>query len=337
MKLNAQQLTQHLQKSLAPIYIISGDEPLLLQECCDQIINHAKQQGYTERDVMHVERSFDWNQLLAASNTLSLFSEKRIIDLRMPSPKPGKEGGKILQQLAEDPPPDTLVLIRAGKLDSAAQKTKWVKTLTTAGVFIQVWPLSIEQLPQWLATRMRARDLQCSPAGLQLLADRVEGNLLAAQQEIDKLGLLHAAGSQLTEQDIEEAVVISSRYDVFRLVDACLAGQSQQIYRIVNTLKQEGIDAILVLWALARECRMLARISFQQSQGQSLSGLLRQERVFDRRQGIVTSALQRGTPRLFQYLLQQARAIDEMIKGGQPGNVWDALTRLSFRLAGTKL
>lgn len=337
MKLSNQQLTQHLQKTLAPIYLISGDEPLLVQESCDEIINAAKQRGYTERDVLSVDRSFDWQQLLTASNTLSLFSEQRIIDLRMNDAKPGKDGGKILQQFAEKPPAQTLLLIRAAKMDAATQKTKWLSSLEKAGVFMQLWPLSADQLPRWLAQRMQTVKLSCTADGLQMLAARIEGNLLAAQQEIEKLALLHPPGTQLSEKDIDDAVVISSRYDIFRLVDACIAGEQQTIYRILNSLKAEGIEAILVLWALARECRMLARIAYQQTQGKALAALLAQERIFERRQAIVKKAIQRGNLRLYEQLLQQAAIIDKMVKGVEAGNVWDALTRLSYRLAGVEL
>ena len=256
MKLRFEQLSEHLQQGLRPIYLLSGDEPLQLGEAADAIRAQARAQGFAEREVMHVEAGFDWNALAAASDTLSLFAEQRLIDLRLPSGKPGKEGGAALAEYAANPPQDTVLLITSGKLDKNAAKAKWYKALDSAGVTLQVWPVEANQLPRWVGQRMRARGLSASPEAAQLLAERVEGNLLAAAQEIEKLLLLYGESSVDAEM-VEQGVADSARYDIFELVDTALLGDAPRVARIMEGLHGEGVEPILILWALVREIRAL--------------------------------------------------------------------------------
>jgi len=333
MRLKAEQIEAHLRRGLAPVYLVSGDEPLLVQEACDAIRARARKDDYSERDVLHVEAGFDWNALTAASNTLSLFAERRLIELRLPKAKPGDAGGKALVAYAERPPEDTVLLVIAGKLDAQAQRTKWVTALEGAGVFVQVWPVAVKQLPAWIQQRMRARGMQPEREAVTLLAERVEGNLLAAAQEIDKLELLYGRGP-IDAQQVARAVADSSRFDVYGLVDAALAGEGARAARIVAGLRGEGIDPVLVLWALAREIRGLAGMAYDLGGGQKLDQVVAAHRVWKSRQPLVKQGLKRLPAAGWWRLLDHAGTIDRMIKGALPGNAWDELLQLSLSLAG---
>ena len=232
MQLKPEQLDGHLRKQLAPVYFISGDEPLRVMEAADAVRAAAREQGYSEREVLSVEAGFDWGRLDAAAGSMSLFAERRLVDLRLPGGKPGDAGGKALRAWAGQPPEDTLLLVTAGKLEPASRKSKWLQALDSAGVVVLVWPLDAQQFPAWVKRRMQQRGLEPTADAVALLAGRVEGNLLACVQEIDKLYLLRGAGP-VTGENIAEAVADSARYDVFSLVDAALAGDrsrsSQQV------------------------------------------------------------------------------------------------------------
>jgi DNA polymerase-3 subunit delta len=331
-QLRADQLTAHLQRSLAPVYFIHGDETLLVNECADAVRAAARSQGYNERQVFSAEAGFDWNSLLAASDSLSLFAERRILELRLPSGKPGKEGTQILRDYAERPAPDTLLLIISGKLESAARRGKWVLALEQAGVAIAVWPVEAAQLPAWIDRRMRAHGMRASRDALQLIAERVEGNLLAAAQEIEKLYLLHGA-AELDVDGVAELVADSARYDVFGLVDAALAGDAAHALRILAGLRAEGVDPVLVLWALAREIRTLAQMT-RELQGSGLAQVLAAYRVWDKRKPLLSAALQRIRGRQWWQLLQRCARLDRVVKGRAAGSAWDELLQLILSLAG---
>ena len=237
------QFAAQLKGDLAPVYFIYGDETLLVNECADAVRAAARQRGYSDRQVFSVESGFDWNSLLAASDSLSLFSERRILELRLPTGKPGKEGAGVLRAYAERPPEDTLLLVVSAKLEPAARRSKWVRALDKAGVSVPVWPVEPAQLPAWIDRRMRAHGMQPSRDALQLLAERVEGNLLAADQEIEKLYLLHGSGS-LDLETVTELVADSARYDIFGLVDAALAGDAVYAQRILGGLRAEGVEPV---------------------------------------------------------------------------------------------
>lgn len=331
-QLRIDQLAGQLQQSLAPVYFIHGDETLLVNECADAVRAAARAQGYSERQVFSVEAGFDWNSLLAASDSLSLFAERRILELRLPGGKPGKEGTQILRDYAGRPAEDTLLLITSAKLEPAARRSKWALALEQAGVSIPVWPVEIAQLPAWIERRMRARGMRASRAALELLAGRVEGNLLAAAQEIEKLYLLHGRG-ELDVDTVGELVADSARYDVFGLVDTALAGNATHAQRILAGLRGEGVDPVVVLWALSREIRSLT-VMARQLQGDSLSRVLASHKVWDKRKPLVSAALQRIRGRQWWQLLQRCARLDRVIKGRAAGSAWDELLQLTLSLAG---
>ncbi len=334
MKLYPDKLNAHLKGDLLPIYFFSGDEPLQLGEAADAVRRVAREQGYTEREVMHAERGFDWNELSAASNAMSLFAERRVIDLRLPSGKPGKDGGAALVEYAERPPDDTVLLISSSKVDKRSQSAKWYKALDKVGATLQVWPVEANDMPKWLDQRLRSRGLQPERDAARLIAERVEGNLLAAAQEVDKLLLLNGEGQLSTEQ-VEAAVADSARFDVFGLVDAALVGDVSRLTRMLDGLRGEGVEPILVLWALTREIRSLADMAAQVEGGKGIDGAL--SRVWGKRKGPVKAGLQRHNRVRWQQMLRRAARLDRVIKGAAVGNAWDELLQLSLMMAGVRL
>ena len=333
MWLKAQQLPSALEKQLAPIYFLSGDEPLQLSEAADAIRQAAKKSGYDSRELLTVDASFAWGDFLQAADSMSIFSEKKIIDLRLPSGKPGTEGSKALVNYCARLPEDTLLLITAGKLEASAKKSKWLTTLEKQGVAIQVWPLAGADLVQWVQQRMQKRGLSTDKMGLRVIAGRVEGNLLAASQEIEKLYILYGPG-QLSEQQIEEAVADASRYDVFNLVDAALSGRVERVLKILSGLQHEGIAAPIVLWALTREIRNLIHIKQKLAAGQQRNSVFMQHQVWDKRQKLVTNALNKLNQQSLMKLLLVAAKADRQMKGQQAGDCWESLLEISLMLAG---
>ena len=335
MQLKPEQLDTHLRKQLAPVYFISGDEPLRVMEAADAIRPAAREHGYDEREVLTVESGFDWGRLDSAGGSLSLFSERRLVDLRLPTGKPGDAGSKALRAWTEQPPEDTLLLITAGKLDPNARKGKWVQALDRAGVVVFVWPLDSQQFHAWVRMRMQRRGLEPTPAAVTLLADRVEGNLLACVQEIDKLYLLRGAGP-VDADDITAAVADNARFDVFNLVDAALAGEAARSVRMLQGLRGEGMAPPVVLWALAKEIRQLAAMAAVVAGGQTIPKVLAQYRVWANRKTVVGKALQRLKGQGGNRLLRRCALIDRVIKGQAAGNAWDELLQLTLSLAGVQ-
>jgi DNA polymerase-3 subunit delta len=336
VKLRLDQLHDHLQQGLRPLYLLSGDEPLQLGEAADAIRAAARAQGFAERQVLHVEAGFDWNSLAAASNTLSLFAEQRLLDLRLPGGKPGKEGGAALSDYAAKPAPDTVLLISSGKLDKSAQNSKWYKSLDAVGVTLQVWPVEAPALPQWVAQRMRARGMSASAEAARLLAERVEGNMLAAAQEIEKLRLLYGESS-IDAPMVEEGVADSARYDIFELVDTALLGDSARVARVMEGLKGEGVEPILILWALVREIRVLEEMAWEMEHGASVDAVMKSRWVWEKRKPAVRAGLKRHNARRWSQLLRRAVRIDRMVKGAEQGNPRDELVQLALLMAGVRL
>jgi DNA polymerase-3 subunit delta len=329
MRLKPEQLAAHLQQGLAPLYLAFGDEPLLVQEAADAIRAAARSAGYSERELFTVESGFSWQSLLASGSNLSLFAERRIAELRIPTGKPGVEGGKTIEQYCANLPPDTLTLVVCPKLDKTQQASKWFKALEAAGAAVQVYPVERQRLPDWIAGRLAAQNQRGERDALQFLADRVEGNLLAAHQEIRKLGLLYPAGA-LTFAQVKEAVLDVSRYDVFNLAEAMLAGEAARFARVLDGLRGEGVAPTLALWALTQEIRTLARIALGQSRGVPIAQGMRDARVWDSRQGLIERALKRiGGGRLVAAI-KRAALIDRTIKGLERGDVWDELLQLGM-------
>lgn len=336
MQLKLEQLAQHLKNGLAPIYFVYGDELLLVQETADVIRAAARTREFTEREVFNVDREFSWHQLSEASNNLSLFAERRILEVRMPTGKPGDAGGKALREYAARPADDTLLLIISGKLDAQQRKSKWVTELESAGIGIQIWPVDARALPNWIRQRMLGLGLKPSGDAIELLAERVEGNLLACAQEIDKLKLLYGSGP-IDAAAVNSAVTESARFDVYGLVDSALAAQSDRCLRMLNGLRAEGVEPVLVTWALARELRSLAGMAWEISQGESAGAVMGRHRVWKNRQQLVGKALTRHTSGTWLDLLGGCTRLDRMVKGQAPGNPWDELVQLCLRLAGRPL
>lgn len=334
--MDARSLPAQLQKGLAPIYVVAGDDPLLVMEVVDSIRSAARARGFSEREVLQVERGFDWDSLAASSSNLSLFAEQRIIELRMPTGKPGDAGSKALVAYAADAPAENLLILISGKLDQAQQRSKWFTALDKQGVFIALWPPTSQQLPGWIRQRLQAKGLQADESAVSLLADRVEGNLLAAEQEMEKLLLLYPAGPISAEQ-VADAVASSARFDLFGLVDAALNGEHARCVRMINGVREEGVEAILVLWALSREIRALASMTLALESGQSLDQVLSAHRVWDKRKPFVRQGLQRHPSRRWLQLLRRCAAVDRMIKGATVGKPWDELLELTLLMAGARL
>jgi DNA polymerase III subunit delta len=331
-KLRAEQLAANLEAGLAPIYLISGDEHLVVQECCDQIRRAARQAGYEERDLYHADYNFDWHQLYHAGQSLSLFSNRKIIEVRL-SGKLSDKGRKALVDYAEAPPDDTLLLLVAPKFERNVQNAKWFKTLEAASRFVQVWPVAGPQLPRWIQQRAKQLGLQLSEDALDILTSRVEGNLLAAAQELEKLKLLSDDGH--IEADLmAHAVADSARYDVYSLVDKALHGDARGAVKTLNGLRSEGTDVLAILWALTRELHSLLQISEALQAGKSFGSVARQAGVWDKRQPLVQNALHRlKKPQLF-LLLRKAGQVDRAVKGMHDSDPWEGCLEIVLNLAG---
>ena len=336
MQIKPEQLNAQLKKGLAPVYFVSGDEPLLVQEACDAIRAAARQAGCSEREVHHVETGFDWQGFLQAGDAMSLFADRKLIELRLPTGKPGDKGSKALQAYADRPSEDNILLIISGKLEGSQRNTKWYKALDKAGATVTIWPMDVRQLPGWAMRRMKDKGLQPSQDAVALLVERVEGNLLACAQEIEKLLLLHGEGKIDVDQ-VAASVADSSRFDIYKLVDGALQGDAARTSRIINGLKGEGVEPMLVLWALSREIRTMESMAFGISQGASPNQILAKHRVWDKRKPLVQTGLKRHPLPAWQAMLKRCAEVDGMIKGGRPGNVWDELLELSLWLGGTRL
>lgn len=331
MLLKGEQLAAHLERELRPLYVLYGDEPLLVIEAADAIRRKARQQGYSEREVLTVLPHFDWNQLLAAGGNLSLFGDRKLIDLRLPSGKPGKEGGAALQQWCQNLSADNLLLITLPELDWREEKAAWFTTLVNAGIAVKLIAPALAELPGWIAGRLRRQQQSADLDSLKFIAERVEGNLLAAHQEILKLGLLYPAG-QLSAAQIHEAVLNVARYDIDGLREALLAGDGARLGRTLNGLMQEGEAPPLVLWAMTEEIRALTVIRLGLDAGKPLDLLLKEAKVWGPRQQIVKKALQRLSTATLEAALKQSAHIDKLIKGIGQGNIWEEFLRLALRL-----
>jgi DNA polymerase-3 subunit delta len=336
MQLRFDALDGHLAKTLAPLYVITSDEHLLALEAADKVRRAAKAQGFYEREILTVERSFKWGALLAANQSQSLFGDKKLIDLRIPTGKPGKDGGQALQDYVANLSPDNLTLITLPKLDWATQKAAWVSSLQQAAVYIDIPLVERNQLPNWISQRLALQQQSADRQSLDFIADRVEGNLLAAHQEIQKLALLHPAG-KLSFEQIHDAVLNVARYDVFKLNEAMLAGDVARLSRMLNGLKGEGEALPLVLWAMAEEIRTLLKLKSGMQQGRPLSALLKEYRIWGPREKLMDPALRRVSLQTLQTALQEASQVDKMVKGLRAkafaGDAWDALLQLGLKVA----
>jgi len=327
MRIKPEQLVAQLKKGLKPIYFITGDEPLQLGEMADAIRQAARLAGFENREVITVDTNFEWNQLAFLADSMSIFADKKIIDLRLPSGTPGNEGAKALVSYCGRLQEDNLLLITSGKLASATLKTRWFEALDKQGIVIQIWPLEGQDLVNWLQRRMQQRGLSADVDGLRLLASRVEGNLLAAAQEIEKLYVLYGESS-LSQQQIFEVVADNSRYDVFKLIDSVLSGRVDRIVKILSGLRGEGIAAPVVLWALTREARSLIKIKWAIASGQSRDLAYKNNQIWDKRKQLISHILNRLSDKDLTSILKLGAKADRQIKGQQSGDAWETLREL---------
>ena len=334
MQISPEQLSAQLKRTLAPIYFITGDEPLLAQECVDAIRAAAHAAGFRERSVFTVESGFDWSGFYAETRAGSLFAQRRIIELRLPGGKPGEEGGKTLVELCTDPSPDILFTVTTGKLDKAARSAKWAAALERTGVAVALYPIEARQLPAWIERRMRARGLTPGPGVADMLAHYTEGNLLACAQEIDKLAMLMSGG--VSVDDIAGNLGDNARFSVFALADAALAGDAKGAARILRVLKAEGEAPVLVLWSLARMARELARMARAIASGRNESQVMDEFRVWQRRKPLVRKALARTTLDEWDDLIGAAARADRVVKGRRAGDAWLELESLALALSGLR-
>ncbi len=333
MELKPERLAQHLADTLAPAYLVYGDEPLLVEEAADAIRTAARARGFGERQRLEVAHGFDWQRLEDALSHLSLFSDRRLVELRLPKGRPGDEGARALAGCAGRLPPDCLLLVVCGRLESAQRRSRWVRALTEAGVAVPVWPVTPARLPAWVGERLRAAGLQAEPAVAALIAERAEGNLLAAVQEIEKLRLLFPEG-RLDITAARAAVTDSARFDPFELVDSALAGDAARTLRILHGLRAEGVEPVLVNWALARELRLLTGLARVRARGGDLADAMRRARLFRERQARVRRALDRLPDRAWGRLLGRCARIDRIVKGVESGQPWNELLQLALAVAG---
>ena len=333
MRVRPDQLAAHLRKTLAPLYLVFGEEPLQAQEAADAIRAAARERGYDERGCLTVETGFDWATLRQQAASQSLFASRRLLELRLGNAKPGDAGAKALSDYATRPAADTVLLITTGKLDWQTQKGRWFGALDSAGVVIQAAPVEPGQLSGWIERRLRSRGLNPTPDAVALLGERVEGNLLAAAQEIEKLALL-AENRELTVEAVLAAVGDSARYSIYDFVDAALLSKPERVSRILTGLRGEGVEPVLINWALHQEVRRLAALAFARDHGQALEAALNEQKVWEKRKPLLRQALQRLTLGECRQLLGACSRTDRMIKGVEPGSSWDALLMNGLRLAG---
>ncbi|WP_211462810.1 DNA polymerase III subunit delta [Collimonas silvisoli] len=336
MQLRFDVLDGHLAKTLAPLYVITSDEHLLALEASDKIRKSARSNGCSERDVLVVDRSFKWGELLAANQSQSLFGDKKLIELRIPTGKPGKDGGQALQNYTATLNPDNVTIISLPKLDWATQKAAWVATLQQSAVYIDIPLVERAHLPNWIGVRLAAQQQSADRQSLDFIADRVEGNLLAAHQEIQKLALLHPPG-KLSFEQCHDAVLNVARYDVFKLNEAMLVGDTARLVRMMDGLKGEGEALPLVLWALSEEIRTLLKLKSAAIQGRPIPALLKEYRIWGPRERLMEPALRRLSLATLEAALKDAAQVDKMVKGLRTrtfaGDAWDALLQLGLKVA----
>jgi len=329
VQVRAEQLDAQLAKNLAPVYAIHGDEPLLALEAADAVRAAARQRGFAERDVFEPGRHFDWSEFTHAASSLSLFASRKLIELRLPTGKPGPQGGEAIAGYCKAPSPDNLLLVTLPRLDRAGQNSAWFTALAQAGVHVEVWPVEHARMPAWIATRLARQQQSAPPEVLEFIAERVEGNLLAAHQEVQKLALLAPEG-ELDLGIVTEAVASVARYDPFAAAAALLSGDTVRYLRVIEGLRGEGEQPTFVLFVIAAALFVLQGIQ----SGASAQSLYGRHRLFDKAvQRAVEAAARRYPPGLVEDALSHAAAIDRAIKGVGVGDPWEAFMTLGLKLA----
>jgi DNA polymerase III subunit delta len=335
MQLRAERFASQLQSEpLKPAYLIAGDCPLRVLEAADALRAKAKQEGYSEREVIDADANFDWDQLDAALANLSLFASRRLFDVRLPKGKPGKDGSEAIQRYCSNPAPDTVLMITCQEW-SKQHEGKWSDAIANAGHSLIVWPLKSHELPDWLRSRLRSRGLSATPAAIDLLADRVEGNLLAAAQEIDKLALL-APNSTLDEQQLMHLVADASRYDVFRLIDCALSGDAPRVQHVLAGLRAEGEQVAGLLPMIAKEVLLVTQLAEGVSRGGNLMQEMRSARVWESKQAMYKRAIDRHPASRWEFFVSLVGECDRIAKGRASGDAWLSLERLLLSVAEPK-
>ncbi|HCI13017.1 MAG: DNA polymerase III subunit delta [Gallionellales bacterium GWA2_60_142] len=332
MQISSDDLPRQLASGLKPLYVVYGDALLLAIEAADSIRNAARAAGYSERETFVAEQHFKWAELKNSAQSLSLFADRKVIDLRIPTGKPGVEGGQALQDYVANMSPDILTLITLPRLDKTAQKSQWFTALERQGVMVTADDISRNALPGWIAGRLRRQEQSANKDTLEFLADRCEGNLLAAFQEVQKLALLFPAG-ELSFDQVKDAVMDVARYDIFKLSEAMLSGNPERFVRILDGLRAEGTATVLVLWTISEDIRTLGKVLQAVQRGGSIDGALRDARVWGPRQGLIGNAARRFKFPHVERGMQQAARLDKTIKGLRQGDVWDELLQLGMRFA----
>ncbi len=336
MQIKPDQLERELRGQLKPVYLVTGDEPLQVQESCDAIRRACREQGISERDILDVDQHFDWSELLSSSANMSLFGDRKLIELRIPNGKPGDKGSKALVQYTDAIDPDNILLIVAGKIEPASKRSKWFSALDRTGAIIFVWPIDERQLPRWLVGRAKQRGLSIAPDALTMICDRVEGNMLAAVQELDKLSLV-ATNNTIDLELVTQSVSDNARYNLFSTIDAALAGRAADAIRMLAGLRAEGTAPILVLWAIHRELSLLQRCREMVDAGQRVEAAVTANRVWKNRQRLVSDVVSRCDQKTMSHLMSMAVTIDQTIKGMQQGDPWQVLADTLLQLANTPL
>ena len=329
MNIRPDQLKSVLNKQLAPVYLVCGDEPLQVMEATDLIRSSCREQGYAEREIFEVDASFEWQDFSDEAASMSLFSTQRILDVRLPSGKPGKQGSQAIKQYLDNPAEDTIVLITAGKLDKSAKNTAWFKAIDKLGAVTQCWPVDSEHLPSWVRQRFQQRGMNPNNEVVDYVCQHVEGNLLAAAQEIDKIYLFVGPGD-ITYGNVSEAITENSRFSVFELVDSALKGEASRTIKILNSLNAEGIEPLGIIWVLAKEIRLLCLAAADPA---SAEYTLKRSGVWGNRMPLFKACLSRHTEKSLRSLLQRCMKIEGVSKGFEAGSASDELRMLSFLLA----
>ncbi len=332
MRVSPDQLHGRLRQDLAPAYLVAGPEPLLVNESADAIRSAAREQGFDEREVLDAGPGFDWNALSDAARAPSLFASRRLLELRLPGGKPGNDGANAIRAWLDDPPQDTPLLVVAHEFDNAQARAKWVQAVEKAGVFVQIHPLDPDKLPRWIDARMRARGLEPSVDAVRLLAERVEGNLLAAEQEIEKLALLEGAGP-VDETTVLSAVADSARFQAFGMLDAALEGDAARALRSLRGLRREGVELVQVMGAVTWQVNQLVRVAFSARRG-GAAAALKQARVWPKKRELMATALKRHKLSAWQDFVECLATIDRQIKGRAAGDPWQSTEQLLLSLAG---
>jgi DNA polymerase-3 subunit delta len=332
MRLAQAQLEPHLKQGLQALYVLAGDEPLAQRECLDAIRAAARAQGYDERTSLTVERNFNWQQLQNYGQSISLFTSRRLLEISIPSGKPGVDGGKALQALAAKTLPDTTVVIILPALEREAKNSAWYNALETQAQTITLNEIDAANLPKWIANRLAQQGQHTGSQTLEFLAHQVEGNLLAANQEVQKLGLLYPQG-ELSDETVREAVLNVSRYDAFQLGEAVLQGDAERTVRILQGLQDEGENAVAVMNPLMWVLRPLVRIKQAEMRGENINNAMTSARIYGDRQALLKRALSRLSLRQLEAALQKMADIDRTAKGVMAGDAWLEISRLCFGLA----